>query len=109
MRAADADGQRMIFRERALRLERGEHGRLRELGVSEGLCKTGWDATQILCASEDPAGFEQRKMAEIRATANGGLLTGIAKDGALARLVLPADVYQRLIEAGKCRRSALAG
>jgi hypothetical protein len=83
--------------------------RLGRLGVPEGLCKTGWDATQILGASEDPAEFEQRKLAEIRRTVENGLLNGIAKDIALARRVLPADVYQRLLEAGKCRRAALAG
>jgi superfamily II DNA or RNA helicase len=83
--------------------------RLRGLGVPEGLCKTAWDASQIIGASEDPVEFERRKLAEVRGTADNGRLNGIAKDIALARRVLPGDAYQRLIEAGQFRRAALAG
>jgi superfamily II DNA or RNA helicase len=80
---------------------------LGRLGVPAGLCRSGWDASQVIGASKDPGEFEQRKMAEIHGAADHGTLTGIAKDVLLARRMLPADVYQRLLEAGRAKRAAL--
>jgi superfamily II DNA or RNA helicase len=83
--------------------------RLGRLGVPEGLCRGGWEASQVIGASKDPAEYERRKMAEIHGAADNGSLTGIGKDVLLARRVLPADVYQRLLEAGRAKRAALLG
>ncbi len=81
--------------------------KLGSIGVHRDVAKTGWDASQIIGAKVDPGEFEQRKLSEIRASADNDSLTGIAKDIVLARRVLPQDVYQRLLQAGKDKRSAL--
>ncbi len=81
--------------------------RLGRMGFPEGAAVTGWDASQIIGASVDPAEFEERKMSEIRATATNDGLTGIGKDIALAKRVLPPEVYGRLTVAGREKRAAL--
>jgi superfamily II DNA or RNA helicase len=81
--------------------------RLGRLGIPEGTAVTGWDASQIIGASVDPAEFEERKMAEIRATATNDCLTGIGRDIALVKRVLPPEVFKRLIAAGRVKRVAL--
>lgn len=81
--------------------------KLGSIGLPRDLAVTGWDASQLIGAAVDPAEFEQRKTAEINRTATHDGLSGIGKDIALAKRVLPADVYNRLVAAGREKREAL--
>lgn len=81
--------------------------KLGTLHVHRDVCKSGWDASQVIGAAVDPGEFETKKMTEIRGVADSERLTGIAIDIALAKRVLPADVYQRLVDAGRQKRAAL--
>lgn len=81
--------------------------KLGTLGVPADWAVTKWDASQVIGANNDPVDFEQRKMAEINGCADADTLSGIGRDIGLAKRVLPADVFNRLAEAGKKKKSSL--
>ncbi len=81
--------------------------RLGRLGVSPDAARSGYEASQIIGAALNPSEFEQKKMQEIHASATGGQLSAVAHDLALAKRVLSAEAYGRLVAAGKAKRAAL--
>jgi hypothetical protein len=65
------------------------------------------EASLVIGAAIDPPEFETTKAAEIRNAADGGDLTRIAIEILLAKPVLSATRYGRLVKAGKARRRQL--
>lgn len=86
---------------------KNQRWRLQQLNVNASKIVTPWDASQLIGASMNPSEFVEKKLTEIRGVANHEILSGIGKDVQLAKQVLPAADYERLVLAGKMKRAAL--
>jgi superfamily II DNA or RNA helicase len=65
------------------------------------------EAGLVISAKIEPALFERQMVDEIRAAADGRALNGVAKKLLLAKPVLSAKRYDRLVNAGKAQRQQL--
>jgi len=81
--------------------------RLGQLGIHPEQVRSSYDASQIIGAWKNPREFEDKKGQEISSAADNDSLTAIAHDLLLVNRVLPADAWQRLVDAGKAKREAL--
>lgn len=82
---------------------------IRRLGFTTDRITTKWDAFQLLDAYKDRNKWVALKLKEMAESTNDQQLTVVAKDIQAAKQALPAEIFNRIVSAGKAKRFSFLG